>query len=310
MGLKSLARSSLMRLWFGPPSVETRYGRPVAWDDAGNRVVADAITAGEPCMVSRLGSAEMGVVSFYLRWRHSRALKFTYPVPVRKVIRCNAGVFPDDDSSLDRFAELYLGALREVDVMAVWFQRGEERIITQYAPRACLIELRSLVGLLFEEPWSSALADKRVLVVHPFAATIASQYAEHRAELFADPRVLPAFELRTLAPPSTVGSATGGFQSWFDALEDTRARIGREAYDVALIGAGAYGLPLAAAIKRAGRQAVHLGGTTQLLFGIKGRRWERESQDDIVPLFNEHWVRPSADETPSDSSLVENGCYW
>jgi hypothetical protein len=34
------------------------------------------------------------------------------------------------------------------------------------------------------------------------------------------------------------------------------------------------GLPLAAAIKAMGRPALHLGGALQLLFGIRGRRWE------------------------------------
>jgi hypothetical protein len=75
------------------------------------------------------------------------------------------------------------------------------------------------------------------------------------------------------------------------------------------IGAGAYGLPLAAFVKEQGRQAVHVGGATQLLFGVKGRRWEAESED-VVALFNDYWVRPSAEETPAGASLVEGGCYW
>jgi ketopantoate reductase len=89
-----------------------------------------------------------------------------------------------------------------------------------------------------------------------------------------------------------------------------REEVARIDFDVAIVGAGAYGLPLAAAVKDLGRQAVHLGGATQLLFGIRGRRWEVESPDDIAPLFNEHWVRPSAEETPQGSSSVEGGCYW
>lgn len=33
-----------------------------------------------------------------------------------------------------------------------------------------------------------------------------------------------------------------------------------------------YGFPLAAHVKHKGKQAIHLGGTLQLLFGIKGNR--------------------------------------
>ena len=137
--------------------------------------------------------------------------------------------------------------------------------------------------MLYQQPWTAQLQGKRVLVIHPFAKTIESQYANHRARLFADPTVLPEFELKTLLPPQTIAGNADGYASWFDALAQTCERIGRESYDVALIGAGAYGLPIAAFVKSEGRQAVHLGGATQLLFGIKGRRWEVESQDDIVP---------------------------
>lgn len=45
--------------------------------------------------------------------------------------------------------------------------------------------------------------------------------------------------------------------------------IDKRDYDIALIGCGAYGFPLAAHIKRSGKKAVHLGGALQLLFGIK-----------------------------------------
>ena len=33
-------------------------------------------------------------------------------------------------------------------------------------------------------------------------------------------------------------------------------------------------MPLAAFIKSIGKKAVHLGGSTQILFGIKGERWD------------------------------------
>ena len=89
-------------------------------------------------------------------------------------------------------------------------------------------------------------------------------------------------------------------------------------YDICLIGCGAYGFPLAAHAKRKGKKAVHLGGALQLLFGIKGKRWEAKDyatkwhlpQDAYSSLFNEYWVRPSINETPSTALKVEGGCYW
>ena len=85
-------------------------------------------------------------------------------------------------------------------------------------------------------------------------------------------------------------------------------RISKIDFDVALLGCGAYGLPLAASIKRMGKKAVHLGGATQILFGIKGKRWEEIPK--IAKLFNENWVRPSEEERPDNFSEIEGGSYW
>ena len=49
--------------------------------------------------------------------------------------------------------------------------------------------------------------------------------------------------------------------------------IDKHDYEVCLIGCGAYGLPLAAHVKKQGKKAIHIGGALQLLFGIMGKRW-------------------------------------
>lgn len=62
-----------------------------------------------------------------------------------------------------------------------------------------------------------------------------------------------------------------------------------------------------------GKKAIHLGGGTQLLFGIKGKRWEgRYHGDDtrFADLFNEYWTYPSENEKPQNAEKVEGGCYW
>jgi hypothetical protein len=260
-------------------------------------------------MIARFGSTELSCVNYHTRWRRG-PVKLPYIRQVREAIQGNSGVFPTDDASLDRFCEIYLDALTRVDVLGVWFNRNEHRIVQRFCPEAGLVHLEALNPVIRREPWSAALAGKRVLVVHPFASTIERQYRERRELLFANPLVLPEFELTTLRAVQSLGGVECGFASWFDALEHMRDEIASRDFDIAVIGAGAYGLPLAAAVKDMGRQAVQLGGATQLLFGIRGRRWEAESPDDVVPLFNEHWVRPSAEETPESSDRVEGGCYW
>ena len=122
--------------------------------------------------------------------------------------------------------------------------------------------------------------------------------------------VLPDFELKTIKAVQSIAGSKVEFATWFDAYRHMCDKIAREDFDICLIGAGAYGLPLASFAKSMGKQAIHLGGVTQILFGIKGRRWEREYEDSTAKLFNEHWVRPLASETPAHKDRVDRGCYW
>ena len=56
------------------------------------------------------------------------------------------------------------------------------------------------------------------------------------------------------------------------------------------------------------RPAVQLGGALQLLFGIRGRRWEASPR--FQQLMNSRWVRPSLAETPAGADQVDGRCYW
>ena len=90
-------------------------------------------------------------------------------------------------------------------------------------------------------------------------------------------------------------------------------------YDICLIGCGAYGFHLAAHAKRAGKKAVHLGGVLQMLFGIKGNRWEDPNygvpelgipRGWYLQLFNEYWVKPGEALRSKNADKVEGACYW
>lgn len=142
-----------------------------------------------------------------------------------------------------------------------------------------------------------------MLVVHPFKDSIQRQY-DRRQSLFNNPDVLPEFDLKVIRAVQSAAGESPEYRDWFEALDSMCEAIRGTDFDVALIGAGAYGMPLGAFVKRLGKQAFHLGGITQLLFGIKGRRW------DDCGLYNEHWVRPLPGEVPKLATRVEGGCYW
>lgn len=284
--------------------LESGYRKKILYNQEGNDFLATSIEKNLPLMITRLGASELSCLNFYLQHRINK--KRGYPRSLTDVLSINAGFFPVNDKMLDRFSELYLDCMTNVDIMAVWFNENENVICNSHCPDANLIELACLAPYLFDSPWSSRLKMKKVLVVHPFEESIIKQYKK-RELLFDNPEILPEFTLETVKAVQSIAGSTVDYPTWFDALDDMCRQIEQTDFDIAIIGAGAYGLPLASFVKRLGKQAIHLGGGTQILFGIKGRRWEKAYADS---LFNEHWTRPLDTETPQNNELVENGCYW
>ena len=284
------------------------YHRPILSQEEGNALLGRAVAQGEPFLAGRAGTVELDCVTHFLRHRRA-AEAIEYPAAVAQAMSNNAGFFPVATGDLDAFAVAYLAAVGQLDADAVWFNPGENDLAREFCPDAALIPLRSLEPYYHAEPWSEHLAGKRVLVVHPFADSIAENYVTRRTMLFGDRRILPEFDLRVIPAVQSIAGQPTRHATWFEALASMKSSIAAVDFDVMIVGAGAYGLPLAAHAKSLGKVAIHMGGATQILFGIRGRRWD--DHEVISRLYNEHWTRPKASETPRDYQKVEDGgAYW
>jgi len=156
--------------------------------------------------------------------------------------------------------------------------------------------------------WTAWFKGKTVLVMHPFLNSIRRQY-ERRSEIWVGREdILPEFKLVQIRVPPHACLLQPQEPDWFKCLEAMMEKMTSIDFDVALIGAGAYSLPLAVHAKSLGRVGIHLGGATQIYFGIKGKRWEHHPH--ISTLFNEHWIKPLPEDVPSGNSIIEGGCYW
>lgn len=273
-------------------------------EEQGNTALREALLDEKPFLAARGGATEMRTLAEHL------AHPGRFSEGAKKDIHLLSGVFSNDDASLARFCDIYHSAMLAADYLAVWDVGAERHVAGELkaAGQTRFLRMRSLEPYYFDQPWSSALEGRRVLVVHPFANTIRAQYAR-REELFPGKPVLPAFGSLTVIPAvQGIAGQETGYATWFDALESMKEKISAADFDVALIGAGAYGLPLAAHCKALGKQAIQTSGATQILFGIKGRRWD--DHPIIGRLYNDSWVRPTADETPRAQNVVEGGSYW
>lgn len=313
--IKAVFRAKKMRKYSSVSvySMENpRYGRyDVRSAEEINHQIYNQILSGEAFLAGRFGAVEL------LNMRTSDFGTFVWQkygkdYHFNQLCQC-AGFFPNDSSLLTKYTSIMRAACEQVDYLGVWYQPFEDYYMKYY--------MHGMKGITYllnlepwsapENPWTAALEGKKVLVIHPFAETIERQY-KRRETIFPGTNILPVFELKTLKAVQTIaGEKDNRFATWFDALDWMFKEAIKIDFDIAIIGCGAYGLPLAAKLKAAGKQAFHLAGATQLLFGIKGKRWEENDAFGYVrKFFNDNWVYPSENDKPKQASNVEGGCYW
>ena len=280
-------------------------------DDA-QELIYRKLISGKPCMIGRIGASEIrnmeGVLHQndpFLKKLKQRCL--LHQAGISKTTRKVMSPLVEEYNNLfaEKFTQRMMEELRQLDVFASW--RWEETGVFSKPYHFDIVSLWDLEPFFSATPWTRALAGRKVLVVQPFTKTVESQY-KYRTKLFSNPDILPEFELQTYMPFFRGLRDDPANKSWFENLDCMKEEISKLDFDIALIAAGPYGFFLGAHIKRMGKQAVIMGGVLQLLFGIKGSRWD--STPKYSKLYNEYWIRPGEECKPRNFSDIDGGCYW
>lgn len=316
--LEIITLKALRKLYsklFGSKS--STYDRGITNPDKASELIYNLLASGKPCMIARYGSTEMFAIINYLGvtakhhsvWKYIQGKQsaWWWEDNVKDQMTRWSGFYPSTEENLMKFGDMMIEDSKLLDILGSWLP-NEEILKKNYNLGFQFISLRNLEPFWSNLPWTRYLEGKRVLVVHPFAESIKNQYDNYRDKIFENSMVLPNFtSLRVIKAVQSLGG-NWDYKDWFEALDYMKDKVDQEDYDVCLIGCGAYGFPLAAHVKRMGKQAIHLGGALQLLFGIRGNRWD--NMDDYKSLVNQYWTRPNGDEIPQSKDKVENGCYW
>jgi len=289
-----------------------------------SQMILKLLNGEKPVMIARYGATELMCMVNYLGVKKERPNLISYIQGKEfdwwwndsslKQIEQWSGFFPATVPNVECFCELMIQNSENVDILASWLDN-------EFYFKKKLENAKRIQGLFLDPfwsdiPWTIALKEKNVLVIHPFETDIKSQY-KRRELLFANSDILPEFNLITIRAVQSLGGDCE-FSSWFEALNYMKAEISKVDFDICLIGAGAYGFPLAAYVKSIGKKAVHVGGSLQLLFGIKGKRWENPlygkqelgMEGKYPALMNKYWIYPSEENKPKNASIVEDACYW
>lgn len=224
-----------------------------------------------------------------------------------------AGVFPPTSSELIRFKTEYLSALLESDYHVQFPGDVSAMYLNQDTKKKGFFPLEVLDPVLLASrgicPWSLELNNRKVLVVHPQADVILKQ-SSRLTSLHSRP-VLNNMIVSGLVPPETNGLEISFRSSWHNRLSTFKMELDsmlkQSKPDLALVAAGAYGLPICSHLKHRGVSSIYMGGALQVLFGLWGGRWRGNSEYEEIAT--ENWIRVLPHKVKG-SRFIEKGAYW
>ena len=198
--------------------------------------------------------------------------------------------------------------MKDLDYILQWSpQKEDEEIINKVTHNDNVFhDFKGIEPFVFgQEGWHYSLSDKKVLCVSPFSKTIKSQ-AKKFDKIWKGAKI---GELVTVT--SRFSEHWTGDQPipWRDKLNNMLSEIDKLDFDFATVGCGGLSLHVCQHIKKMGKPCVHLGGGNQILYGVRGQRWD-EGFKNYNWYGTKEWVRPSAHEVPPHHKTMEFGCYW
>lgn len=284
------------------------YGRQKLYSSfEGNEEISKKLNTNEPFAFCRFSFVEMDLM---IKNRTKQYWGISTYALKKDLIKMYEVQGKGKYYGIQKFCSIMNDATEYADILGIWrnipmgdaYVRTVKKINDKKIVDACAVE-----SYCFENPWTASLAGKKVLVVSPFYKEIESQYIR-RELLWDNDKILPQFELETMDSVwYFFGCKDDRFSDWFEALDYLLDEIMKKNFDVVLLGCGAFGFPLAAKIKQSGKQAIHMGGALQILFGIKGKRWDNTG---ISNYYNEYWIRPESSTKPKEAEKLDQNCYW
>ena len=286
----------------------------------------------KPIMIGKIGANELLLIYQSIGIMNNQIAD--YSPDIKREGCLGAGIFPPTKEGFLIFIKAYLDAIKSMNIMASWndnILQIEEYVWNNYIINSKKDETLGLVELttlesFYTEPkywWQNLYENKTILVISPFTKSIQTQLDLSKRDKvwtgkwsgfwsknitfkyvkFAHPYYISSDEDKANYP-KTLELLLHKYQNEIDKLGN---------FDIALIGTGAYSILLCDYIKRIKKKnAFHLGGGLQMMFGVYGHRWEPSFNNSpfLKEYMNEYWIRPLTEEIPPMYQAQENGAYF
>lgn len=270
------------------------------------------LNKNQPHILLRLGMTETGYMDFWMRENNLNEMfvKSLLSGQSKHWLECT-GFFPVEKNYIERFLNLYaeiIYSISKTPFQATYMETKPSEVLDNVFKKCTRLE-QGLNPFYNNPIFQSELKDKKLCIVTCFPESFKKQC--NKLELLFDDKRLVNLNPKNItfvkSPPHKFISTEkeNRFSNWFEALDQMTEDITHSNYEILLTSCGAYSLPLCYHAFKSNKIAFNLGGGLQLLFGIKGKRW-----NDPFYKFNEHWISPLKEETPQEVNKVEDGCYW
>ena len=236
-----------------------------------------------------------------------------------KAMKNNAGILLSNQNSILYYSNLYLSAFDQCEIYASWEPQGEyihhisnshSYMLHNYKQKQRIWAYNfDIFHYIYNNPWTWALKNKRILLISPFIQTLKEQIPI-RQYIYDHVDLFPNCSFIYLKPPQThADQYAEDFSVEFDKFKENVNELLNQ-FDVALVSCGGYGNPICSHIYSKGKSAIYVGGVLQMYFGILGNRWIQERNEVVKLFYNEYWKRPKQNEKPKNCNKIENACYW
>lgn len=218
----------------------------------------------------------------------------------------NAGIFVKNDSDFIDWSEKIIASILNQNYLLDWKLEDKPKLKKLVQKQKKFKNFKGLEPFdLGSNGWHYSLEDKKLLCISPFSKSVIKQ-SNIFDKLWKNASIS---EVKTVSTPHSDAITNNNPTPWKEKLEKILNEIHKSSFDVATVGCGGLSLIICDEIKKMGKTAIHLGGANQILFGIKGRRWDKNFKN-YEWYGTKYWIRPLQEETPVNKNLIEKGAYW
>ena len=280
-----------------------------------------AIGKREGFSAGKLGFSEQALLSYCLITSDAPSIqKRAFLAALKHHCDYITGVFPSTPEFLPYFTSWYLTQIQQANILGLMGAKREEKIITNLNIHSQFTHYQTMepdrsIPEITNNCYLPLFENKKILLISPYAKFIQSraqkEVYENAWKIIGKSWFNPA-NVMSLEIPYSYFSAKQTHEKFGDSITLYKSicdQINCYEYDVALIGAGALGIPIANHIKHQGKVGISLGGHLQVTFGVAGARWRRDPE--WRAYLNETWVDvPKIYHPFSKESLTDHGAYW